>query len=324
MPPILRIVRLVTSALLICLCGVASAGFPERPVKIVVPYSPGSGMDVLARTMGRELERRWAQPVVIENRAGAAGNIGTGAVARARPDGYTLLLQIDTLVINPSIYREVGWDPLKDFTPILLAARGTPIALTVAPTLSVKSAEDLLAMARAKPGSLSYASTGVGTPQHLAMEMLKRRAGLDVVHVPYRSTPDALGQMIAGDIQLMFLPIHVALPQQKAGKLRILAVDGRSRWTPAPEIPTFAEAGLPDMDVAPWYGLLGPAGMPAELVASLNTVMSEVLTQAALKETLLAAGLRVAPSSPQEFATVLQRDRAKWETMARELKLTID
>lgn len=281
-------------------------------------------MDTLARTMGRELERRWAQPVVIENRTGAAGNIGTAAVARAKPDGYTLLLQIDTMVINPSIYRDVGWDPLNDFTPILQAARGNPIALTVGPTVKVDSVKELLALARAKPGSLSYASPGVGTPQHLAMEMLKQRTGVSILHIPFRSTPDAISQMIAGEIQLMFMPIHVALPQMKAGKLKILAVDGRIRWAGASDVPTFGDLGLADFDVAPWYGVLGPAGMPSDLVEGLTKVMSEVLEQSALKESLLAAGLRVAPTSAQDFKSLMQRDRAKWEKLARDLKLTID
>jgi tripartite-type tricarboxylate transporter receptor subunit TctC len=324
MHSLIRVIRLLVTGMLVLACGAAAAAYPDRPVKIIVPYSAGSGMDMLARTLGRELEQRWTQPVVVENRTGAAGNIGTGIVARARPDGYTLLVQIDTMVINPSIYREVGWDPLKDFSPILMAARSTPIALTVAPTLKVESAKDLLALARTKPGTLSYASPGVGTPQHLAMELLKRSAGLHIVHVPFRSTPDAMGQMLAGDIQLMFLPLHVALPQAKAGKLKILAIDGRSRSTMAPEIPSFAEAGLPDMDVAPWYGVLGPVGMPSEVVLRLNEAMSEALTQPAVRESLRAAGLYAAPGTPQEFTAVMKRDRAKWHALVRDLKLTID
>lgn len=324
MSSFIAICRFISSVLLLSICGVSVAGFPERPVKIIVPYSAGSGMDTLARTMGRELERRWAQPVVIENRTGAAGNIGTAAVARAKPDGYTLLVQIDTMVINPSIYRDVGWDPLNDFTPILQAARGNPIALTVGPAVRVDSVKELLALARAKPGSLSYASPGVGTPQHLAMEMLKQRTGVSILHIPFRSTPDAIVQMIAGEIQLMFMPIHVALPQMKAGKLKILAVDGRTRWAGASDVPSFGDVGLADFDVAPWYGVLGPAGMPSDLVEGLSKVISEVLEQAALKESLLAAGLRVAPTSAQDFKSLMQRDRAKWEKLARDLKLSID
>ncbi len=316
--------RVVFSAFALSMCGLVFAGFPDRPVKIVVPYSAGSGMDTLARTMGRELEKRWAQPVVVENRTGAAGNIGTAVVARAKPDGYTLLLQIDTLVINPSIYRDVGWDPLKDFTPILQAARGNPIALTAAPTAKVDSVKDLLEIARVKPDSLTYASPGVGTPQHLAMEMLKQRTGLRILHVPFRSTPEAIAQMIAGEIQLMFMPIQVALPQMKAGKLKILAVDGRIRFTSAPEVPTFGEAGLADFDVAPWYGVLGPASMPNDVADALTKAMTEVLEQATVKESLLASGLRVATTSAQDFKSVMQRDRAKWEKLVRDLKLSID
>jgi len=319
-----RLFQIFCAGMLALACGAAAAAFPDRPVKIIVPYSAGSGMDLLARTLGRELERRWAQPVVVENRVGAASNIGTALVTRARPDGYTLLVQIDTMVINPSIYRDVGWDPLNDFSPILVAARGAPIALTVAPSLKVESAKDLLALARAKPGSLSFASPGVGTPQHLATEMFKRSAGLHIVHVPFRSTPDAMAQMVAGDVHLMFLPLHVALPQAKAGKLKILAIDGRSRSPLAPEVPSFAEAGLPDMDVAPWYGVLGPAGMPADLVLRLNALMAEVLMQPAVKESLKAAGLYVAPGTPQEFAAMMKRDRAKWHALVRDLKVTID
>ncbi len=316
--------RAVVSAIVFSICSLAVAGFPDRPVKIVVPYSAGSGMDTLARTVGRELEKRWGQPVVIENRTGAAGNIGTAVVARAKPDGYTLLLQIDTMVINPSIYRDVGWDPLNDFTPILQVARGNPIALTAGPMAKVDSVKELLVQARVKPDALTYASPGVGTPQHLAMEMLKQRTGLSILHVPFRSTPDAIAQMMAGEIQLMFMPIHVALPQMKAGKLKILAVDGRTRFPLAPEVPTFGESGLADFDVAPWYGVLGPAAMPSEVVDALTKAMTEVLDQTAIKEALLAAGLRVAPTSALEFKSVMQRDRAKWEKLARDLKLSVD
>ena len=278
----------------------AQTVFPDRAVKIIVPFSAGSGIDLVARTVGRALERRWRQPVVVENRTGAGGNIGTAAVARSRGDGYTLLVQVDAMVINPGIYRNVGFDPVKDFTPLALAARAdTPISLVAANALPVKSLAELVALAKAQPGKLNYASPGVGTPQHLAMELLRRRTGIDVVHVPFRTTSDAVTQVAAGDVQLMFLPGHVALQHAKAGRLRLVAVDGPARWPLAPEVPTFAESGVVGMDLTPWYGILGPAGVPSDVAHELNRAITEALKDPEVHGALRAGGLRAASGSAQ-------------------------
>lgn len=303
----------------------AEADFPNRPVRIVVPFGPGNGMDLVARTVGRELERRWSQAVVVENRSGAAGNIGTGAVAKARPDGYTLLVHVDTMVINPGIYRDIGWDPIKDFTPLALAARAnTPLTLIGANTLPAKSVAEIISLARAQPGKLNYASPGIGTPQHLAMEMLAQKAGIKLVHVPFRSTADAIGQIAAGDVQLMFLPGHVALQQAKAGRCRILGVDGNDRWAEAPEVATFSEAGITDMDLNPWYGIFGPRGLPDDVAVRLKRDIALALNEPSVRTALLAGGLRPQSGESQELGQMMVRDFARWGALTRLLKVGVE
>lgn len=303
----------------------AQADFPNRPVKIVVPFGPGNGMDLVARTLGRELERRWGQSVVVENRAGAAGNLGTGVVAKSKPDGYTLLVHIDTIVINPGIYRDLGWDPIKDFTPLALAARAdTPITLVGANAMPAKSLAEVLALAKAQPGKLNFASPGVGTPQHLAMEMLAQKTGIKLVHVPFRTTVDAVSQLVAGDVQLMFAPGHVALQQAKAGRFRIIAVDGTQRWPEVPDAPTFMEGGVPDMDLTPWYGVFAPRGLPDDIAARLKRDLAAAMKEPAVRTALLAGGLRALSGDAQELAQLMTRDQARWGALTRALKITAD
>lgn len=293
--------------------------YPARPVKLVVPYSAGSGMDLLARVIGQELGSRMRQPFVIENKPGAAGNLGTSLVARAAPDGQTLLMQISTLVINPSIYRNLGWSPQKDFQPVALVARGTPVALAVGPGVDARSVPALVALAKAQPKRLNYASPGVGTPQQIAMELFMRRTGIELLHVPFRSTADIFSQMMAGEVHITFLPIHLAVPQARQGKLRILAVDGARRWPDSPDVPTFSELGLGEVEVAPWYGILAPAGTPAAVVARLNAEINEIVRNPVTKASLLAKGFQAVAQTPQEFADLMRQDQAKWQQVVKEV-----
>jgi tripartite-type tricarboxylate transporter receptor subunit TctC len=219
--------------------------YPARPVLIVVPFTPGTGMDILARTVGQKLGERWKQSVVVENRPGASGNIGTELVVKAPADGYTLLMSVNTLVMNASLYRNLPYDPVKDLAPIAKMAVGTLVA-TVNPSVPADTLKEFVAYARANPGKLAYASPGVGTPQHLATELFKSTVGVDMLHVPYKGSSGAITGLIAGDVAFMFNALHAVLPQIKAGKLKALAVGGPVRAPAAPDVATVAESGYPD------------------------------------------------------------------------------
>lgn len=301
----------------------AEAGYPERPVRIMVPFTPGSGMDILARSVGNSLAAELGQPFVVENRPGAAGNIGTTEVAKAKPDGYTLLLQITTLAINPSLYRHLPW-AIDDFEPVAMIARGTPIALTASLHAPFGDANEMITAAKAEPGKFNYASPGVGTPQHLAMEFFMNRAGIDVFHVPYKSTQDILSQMFKGDVQLAFLPVHVATPLAADGRLRILAVDGAERWHELPQIPTFQELGLGEMAVSPWYGLFAPAGTPAAIVQRLQDAVLGSLNDAKARQDLLARGLIARPAPAQDFGELVRTDARNWRDIIERAGIVIE
>ena len=268
----MTLVRVACMALLaLAASALAQEPYPSRPVKLVVPFTPGTGIDILARTLGQKLGDEWKVGVVVENRAGASGNIGTEAVAKAPPDGYTLLTTAQTMVVNRALFASLPYDPVKDFAPIAPLAIGS-LALVVHPSLNIKTVNDLVAYAKANPGKLNYASPGNGTPHHLAMELFKTKAGIDVVHVPYKGTAQAVQDLLGGQVGVMFLPVHVALPQTDAGKLVMLAAGGSGRSNAAPNVPSLAEAaGIRDIDTDIWYGLYAPAraAPPAASITSL-------------------------------------------------------
>src|SRR5688500_15097023 len=239
----------VCAAMVIAASAAAQEAYPTKPVRLIVPFSPGTGIDILARTLGQRLTERWKVSVVVDNRPGASGNIGTEAVAKAAPDGHTLLTTASTIVLNRSLFKSVPYDPVKDFAPIMPLAVGS-LALVTHPSLPVKSVRDLASFAKARPGEINYASPGNGTPHHLAMELFKQRTGISLVHIPYKGTAGAVTDVLAGQVSVMFLPIHVALPHAQAGKLRVLAAGGTQRAAATPGVPTLAEAaGIRDMDV---------------------------------------------------------------------------
>ena len=251
--------------------GALAQAYPSQPIKVVVPFTPGTGMDIIARTVGPKLSERLGQPVIIENKPGASGNIGAEMVAKSAPDGHTVMITANTMLIAASLYRNVPFDPLADFSPISLAAWGT-LLLTANPKTNIDSVADLIAQAKADPGKLTYASPGVGTPHHMSMELFKDLTGTNLLHVPYKGSAGALTDLLSGEVNLGFVPIHVAMPHVKAGRLKPLAVGSAKRHPNAPGIPTLQELGIKGADVDMWYAFMGPKGTPAPVVSRLDAV----------------------------------------------------
>lgn len=305
------------AAALVSLDVFAQAVWPSKPVHIVVPYTPGTGMDILARTLGPHLSTAWGQPIIVDNRPGASGNLGAGQVAKAAPDGHTLLMGVNTLVINPSLYTNMSYDPLKDLAPIGLCATGS-FLLVASAAANIRSVDQLVKMARARPGALDYASPGIATPHHMAMELFKLRAGISITHIPFSGTAGAVTAVLAGDVPLMFLPVHVALAQVKSGRLVVLAAAGAHRSALAPDVPTLDELGYKGVNADLWYGMLAPAGISRDLVDQINADMTHVLEMAEVRSALSVQGMEVAPSSPEEMAALMRRDAARWAAVVKQ------
>jgi tripartite-type tricarboxylate transporter receptor subunit TctC len=285
--------------------------YPERPVRAVVPFPAGGGTDILARLLLQKMSERLGANFVIDNRAGAGGTIGTEIVAKAPPDGYTILVASSSHTINPSVYRKIAYEPLRGFAPVTLIASG-PGLLVVHPSVPAKSVKELIALGRSKPGQLNYASAGNGTPPHLAAELFKSMAGVDFVHVPYKGNVPAFADLISGAVSLSFPTITSGLPQVRAGKLRALGVTSKQRSAVVPEVPTIAESGLPGYEASTWYGMLAPAATPAPIVGKLNRQMIDVLKLADVREKLLAQGLEPVGNTPAEFTSIISTELAKW------------
>ena len=310
------------AVLLLCVAAGAQAQYPDRPIKLIVPFTPGTGIDILARVFGQKLQERLKTPVVIENRPGASGNIGTEAVAKSPADGYTLLVTATTLVQSAVLNKTVPYDP-KALTPVGLAAIGN-LSLVAHPSVPARSVGELVALAKSQPGKLNYASPGNATPHHLAMELLKLQFGLNLVHVPYKGTAGAVTDTLSGQIQLMFLPVHVALPLVKAGKLNMLASGGAQRAPATPDVPSLAESGVKDIDVDIWYALLGPAGLPGDVVQLLNRELAEILRDPETRAGLLKQGLSPATGTPAELARLIEADLERWGRVVREARISAD
>jgi tripartite-type tricarboxylate transporter receptor subunit TctC len=291
--------------------------YPSRPVKIVVPFTAGSATDILARTVAQKLGDAWKQTVVVENRAGAGGTIGAGQVAKSAPDGYTLMVHSSAQAVNPAIYPNLPYDTLKDFVQVALIA-GQPNVLVTAPASGYKTVADLIADARKRPGALSFGSAGIGSGTHFNAEKFKLAAAVDVVHVPYKGTPEALTDTIAGRVAYFFSPISAAAPQVREGKLVALAVSSARRSGVLPNVPTVAESGVAGFDYNLWVGMFAPAGTPAEIVDRLNRDVARVLAEPDAKERLAAIGAEAAALSPADFERFL---RAEIEEAARIVKV---
>jgi tripartite-type tricarboxylate transporter receptor subunit TctC len=302
----------------------AEEPYPSKPIKLVVPFTPGTGIDILARTLGQKIGDDWKAGVVIDNRPGASGNIGTEAVAKAAPDGYTLLTTASTIVLNRSLFKTIPYDPVKDFAPVAPLAIGR-LALVTNPSVPAKSAKDLIAYAKANPGKLFYGSPGNGTPHHLAMEVFKSATGINIVHVPYKGTAGAVQDLLGGQVNVMFLPIHVALPLVEAAKLNMLAAGGAGRASATPNVPSLAEAaGVRDVDTDIWYALYAPAETPKDVVAKLNAEVNRLLKDAATVDTLTKQGLQPTGGSSDDLANLTRTDLERWEKVIRDAKIQPD
>ena len=316
--------RLAAAALAVVTAALAGAAaaqtWPSQPIRLVVGFTPGTGIDIIARTVGPKLQERLGQAVVVENKPGASGNIGTETVARAKPDGHTLLVTVSTFAMNPALFKTLPFDPAKDFQPISLTAWGQ-LALCVPASAKIDSLAQLVAAAKAAPGTLHYGSPGVGTPHHLAMELFKNVTGADLAHVPYKGTAGAITDLLGGQINAMFVPIHVALPHVKSGKLKALALGSPKRHPSAPDLATLAELGVPGVEVDMWYGFLAPQGTPREVVAKLNGELKAILALPDIAAPFAAQGLDAATSTPEEFRTLIERDLARWGKVVREAKI---
>jgi tripartite-type tricarboxylate transporter receptor subunit TctC len=302
---------LIASASLACPYAIAQT-YPSKPVRLIVPYPPGGGTDIFARMLGARLAEALVQPVVIDNRAGAAGVLGAEAAAKAPPDGYTLVVgQASNLAINPHLIAKLPYDPLKDFAPITLIAT-SPSLLVVHPSLPARSVGDLVALARARPGSINYASAGSGSPGHLCAEYFKKVTHTDIMHIPYKGATPAMLDVIAGQATLYFTSPIAAQPYVRSGRLRQLAVTSAQRFAPLPDVPAIAEAGYRDFDMTSWWGLLAPAGVAREIVERLNAEAVKVLNTADMKDKLAAQGAVVMTNTPAQFAGYIKSELANW------------
>ncbi len=288
----------------------ALAAYPDRPVRIIVPYAPGGPADVTARLLAAKLQERLGQSFVIDNRSGAGGNIGTAAGAQAPADGYTLTVITPAQIINTTLFAKPGYE-LRDFAPLALL-NVAPALLLAHPKLGVNSVADVIAAAKAKPGAISFASQGTGVAPHLMMEMIKKAAGIDMVHVPYRGSAPALNDLVAGNVPLMMDSMITGLPHVRAGTLKGLAVSTAKRSSLAPDIPTVAESGIPGFEAFLWYGIVAPAQTPADIVQKLGSEIAAVMKLPEIRERLIALGSEPAESGPESFAAFIKSEAEKW------------
>jgi tripartite-type tricarboxylate transporter receptor subunit TctC len=302
----------------------AAQTFPAKPVKLVVPFPPGGPLDAVGRAIADKLTQTWGQPVVVDNKPGAGGNIGADLVAKSPSDGYTVVMgALSTHAVNPNLYPTMPYDAVKDFAPITLVAI-TPNVLVVNPSLPVHSVKELIAYAKANPGKLSFGSGSNGSAGHLAGELFKVDTGVDMVHVPYKGGAPAMQALLAGDTQLMFDNLANAMPQVKAGKLRALAVTTSQRSKLVPELPTMAEAGVPGFDISTWFGLLAPAGTPPAVIAKWNADVTKILESPEMRERLTGQGAEAAPTTPQQFAAFISSELAKYARIVRASGAKVD
>ncbi len=290
----------------------AGQQYPSKPVKIIVAFTPGTGIDILAREVGQQMAQRLHQPFVVENRPGASGNLGMSLLAKAEPDGYTISVIVNTFAINAALFNNLTFDSTRDFAPVGMMARGG-LALVANSNVKATSTRELLEEAKRSPGKLNYASPGVGTPQHLAMELLKISAGVDLVHVPHKGSAEAVTGLLGGQTDVMVLPVHTTLPHIKSGKLRVLSVASKARNPLLPEAPTIAEsAGIPGFEVDLWYAMLVPAKAPREVIDKLNAELRAILAMESMRTKLAAQGLQLETSTPEQAAAVIRTDIDKW------------
>jgi tripartite-type tricarboxylate transporter receptor subunit TctC len=299
-----------------------SQTYPARPITLIVPFTPGTGIDIVARTVGPRITERWGQPVVVDNKPGASGNIGAAQVAKAAPDGYTLMVTVNAFTITPALYASLPYDPVKDFTTLGRVTNGNIALVTNASALPVKTLDELVAAAKTR--RLSYSSPGNGTPQHLAMEILKQRLHIDALHVPYKGAAGALTDLLGGQVQLAVLPVHTALPHARAGRLNVIAVSGERRSVLAPDSPSFGELGLKNLDIDLYFWMAGPAGLPRDIVQKWNRELASILEIPEVRETFTKQGMVPAHSSPEAISKQIAADVERWKKFIAQTGIKAD
>ncbi|MBX9813061.1 MAG: tripartite tricarboxylate transporter substrate binding protein [Burkholderiales bacterium] len=313
---------LFVTLLMVCVPAQAQT-YPVKPIRIIVPFAPGGGADIIARILAQKMTDSWGQQVVVDNRAGASGNIGNELVAKAAPDGYTLLMASSALAINPSVYKSVPYDAVRDFAPITRPAL-LPNILVVHPSLPVKTVKDLVVLAKSKPGQISYASAGAGTGTHLAGEMFKIMAGVDMVHVPYKGGGAVISDLLGGQVALTFATLPSVMPYVKAGRLRAVAMTTTQRWPGLPEVPTIAESGFPGFEISTWIGLLAPAGTPKDVVGKLHGEMVRILKLPDVRERFESLGMEPVGDTPDQFAQYIRSELAKYAKVVKQSGARVD
>jgi tripartite-type tricarboxylate transporter receptor subunit TctC len=313
--------RLLVALFVLGACAASAAlpqDYPSRPIRMIVPFPAGGTADLLARQIGQTMGEALRQQVVIENRTGAGGNIGADLAAKAKPDGYTLLMgTVSTHAINPNLYPNMPYDPVKDFAPVAMVAR-MPNLLVLHPSVPAANVAELIALAKARPGTLAFASAGNGTTQHLAGELFKKMADVDMIHVPYKGNAPAVTDLVGGQVQVMFDNIPVSLQQVRAGKLRALAVTGPARSPVLPQLPTVAEAALPGYNITSWFGLYAPSGTSPQIIERLNREANKALATAPIRRRLTDQGIEPAGGTPGQFAEFMRTELVKWGKIVRE------
>jgi tripartite-type tricarboxylate transporter receptor subunit TctC len=320
----MRPLKKIIATLLMAAGTVAAHAWPDQPITLVVPYTPGTGIDLIARQLSVRLPAALGQPVIVDNVPGASGNIGSEKVARAKPDGNTLMVQVNTLVMNKSLYKTLAYDPIADFTPVSLTSWGTLLLVTNPNVQKTTSVAQMVAAAKAEPGKLTYATPGVGTPHHLSMALLMQNTGTEMLHVPYKGTAGAVTDLLGGRIDYMFLPVHVALQHIQAGKLRAIATGSDKRLPQLPNVPTLAEAGIKGGNVDMWYGVLAPKGTSPAVVARLNKEIDAILKLPEVATAFEAQGMVPASSTPEEFGALIQKDARRWADVVQRGGITAD
>ena len=307
----------------ISLGATAQSSYPSQTIKIIVPFTPGTGMDTIARVVAPRLSERLGQSVVVQNLPGASGNIGADAVAKSAPDGHTLLMGANTMLMASQMYKNVAFDPVKDFSSISMAAYGS-LMLVANPKTGIKSVPELIKQAQAKPGSINFGSPGVGTPHHMAMELFKLESNTFMLHVPYRGSAGYTQDLLGGEINVGFLPVHIAQSFVKGGRLNALAVGSPKRHPVALDVPTFAEVGVKRIDVDLWYAFFAPSKTPAEVVTRLNTEIAAIMRQSEVKDILAKAGMDASASTQAELAAIVMKDYPRWGAVISTKQISAD
>jgi len=319
-----RLLAAVVLSLAAPLAQAQAPAYPAKPIRLIVPFGPGSTVDIMARALAGPLFEQMQQSIVVENRAGAGGSVGVDAIAKAPRDGYTVGIgTTGPLTINPALQGRMSFDTLADLAPVSLIATG-PNAILINPGLAVRSVKDLVAYGKAHPDELNFASAGVGSTNHLAGELFKSVAGIQMVHVPYKGNAEALADLMSGRVQVLFSGLPPVMAQVQAGKVRVLAIAGPSRAASLPDVPTVADAGLPGAEVLVWYGLLAPAGTPREVIARLNAEVVKAMARAEIRARFLEAGSDPASSTPEEFSRMIRADLAKWKKVISTANIKVE